>query len=148
MKKSEEDIQGAHKKLNKFFQSNKSTRTISSTFKMAATIEKRNMSAMKKIAAEGRDGLVFPGAGGELEEWRTGILDMLKEEGIAKSAEDFDQPFYGVSTGGRIDFVMPFAKNNQLNLGALAMWRLKMHSSLSAKWISDFVEIYKNHYAE
>lgn len=115
---------------------------------MATTIEKSTMAQMMKMTKEGRDGIVFPGAGGELEEWRTGILDMLKEEGIAKSAEDFDTPFYGVSTGGRIDFVMPFSKNSQLNMGALAMWRLKMHASLTPKWLSDFVVNYESHYAE
>jgi len=115
---------------------------------MAATIEKRTMTDMKKIVAMGGEAIVFPAAGGELEEWRTGIVDMLKEEGIAKSAEDFDQPFYGVSTGGRIDFVMPFAKNGQLNVGALAMWRIKMHAALQPKWLSDFVDNYASHYAE
>ncbi len=115
---------------------------------MVSTIEKRTLSFMKEIIDEGRDGIVFPGAGGELEEWRTGILDMLKEQGIAQSVEDFDPPFYGVTTGGRIDFIMPFAKKNQLNLGALAMWRLKMHGSLMPKWLSDFVVNYESHYAE
>lgn len=116
--------------------------------KMTTTIEKRTMEFMKNITSDGGDGIVFPGAGGELEEWHTGILDMLKEEGIAKSAEDFDQPFYGISTGGRIDFVMPFAKGSQLNMGALAMWRLKMHASLTPKWLSDFVVNYESQYAK
>ena len=114
----------------------------------AAIIEKRNMAAMRAIKDSGSDGLVFPGAGGSLEEWHTGIVDLLKSEGLIQGADDFDQPFYGVTTGGRIDFVLPFAKSNKINMGGLAMWRIAMNKTeLMPKWLSDFVDNYKNQYA-
>jgi hypothetical protein len=86
------------------------------------------------------DGLVFLGAGGDFEEWYTGIVNILEDEKCISSVLDFDQLYYFKNLNGRIDLVFPFARNNSIDIPRLAMWRLKAYSSLCPKWLSDYVD--------
>lgn len=92
-------------------------------------------------------GIVILGAGGELNEWTEGISKQLKDEGISKTDRVFSE--YGIVTGnvagdgGRTDAYFFFNKNNKINVGKLAMWRIKFGN---ASWIDDFCMNYAEDY--
>lgn len=93
-----------------------------------------------------QEGMVFLGAGGDIQDWLKGIPEHLKEHDIASSdkIEDlFEKALVLTSTGGRTDLVLTFSKDTKLNIGKLAMWRLRMGN---CSWISDFVINYRDHY--
>ena len=91
-----------------------------------------------------KEGIVIMGAGGDPSEWIDGIFNMWKEEGIAggnSAADAFDGQLVLTTTGGRTDLVLPFKDGADLNIGKMAMWRLRFGD---CSWISD----YKDNYAE
>lgn len=86
---------------------------------------------------EGREGLILQGCGGNLEEWVDGVNKMLTEADILTNGTKFEQVFtfrYDDMTC----ILYPF-ENVELNIGKLAMWRLRTHENFSGKWLSDFV---------
>lgn len=86
------------------------------------------------------EGLVFLGCGGSLQEWVDGVTQFLVEQEIIQSSADFDTPVYLETTGGRIDLVFPFAIENQINIGKLAVLRLQMKD---CTWTSDYLNNYR-----
>jgi hypothetical protein len=105
-------------------------------------------SKFAKIVGRGRfEGLVFLGAGGNHDEWVRGITGLLKDEGVSSSKNPKDA-FMGAyrleTTGGRIDLALVFnSKKDVLNIGKLAMWRLRFGE---CSWISDYVVNYADHH--
>lgn len=93
-----------------------------------------------------RDGLVFLGAGGDLQDWIKGVPEYLLKEGIAiseKFEDSFQDAYVMTSSGGRIDLAFRFKQEYTLNLSKLALWRVRFgHCS----WISDFFINYREHY--
>ena len=86
---------------------------------------------------DGNEGLVLQGCGGELDEWVTGINDLLTEEGILLEGDTFkDISSFEHDGLTNLLFSMDDVK---LDIGKMAMWRLKSHSSLGGTWLSDFV---------
>lgn len=82
-------------------------------------------------------GLVLMGADGEgIANW---VIDTLENENISRGFKDFEQPFKVVTTGGRVDIVLPFADGHKINISRLAIWRLQMGD---ASWVSDYVVNY------
>lgn len=91
-----------------------------------------------------KEGIVVMGAGGDPNEWIDGIFDLWKKEGIAggdSAADAFDNHMVLKTTGGRTDLVLPFKDGADLQMGKMAMWRLRFGD---CSWISD----YKDNYAE
>lgn len=106
-----------------------------------------NKSSFSELESLNKEGMVFLGAGGNIQDWLKGIPEALKRDDIATSdkIEDlFESAHVLTSTGGRTDLALIFAEKPQLNIGKLAMWRLRMGNCCS--WISDFVVNYKDHY--
>jgi hypothetical protein len=93
-----------------------------------------------------REGLVFLGCGGDLNEWYHGVVEeILEKEGLA-TRDDFQRPFFLTTRRGRIDLVLPFAIDGKCDIGKLSMWRLRFGS---CSWISDYVVNFKkNHVNE
>jgi hypothetical protein len=69
-----------------------------------------------------KEGIVLMGAGGDLNEWVKGVI-VLK------------------TSGGRTDLLLVIPDSSTLQIGKLAMWRLRFGD---ASWLSD----YKFNYAD
>ena len=83
------------------------------------------------------EGLVLQGCGGDLQEWVDGINEMLTEEGILRNGSKFSD----CSTfehDGLTCLLFPFEGVN-VDIGRLAIWRLKTHDSFGGTWLSDYV---------
>ncbi len=90
---------------------------------------------------EDREGLVLQGCGGDLQEWLSGINQMLTSAGILKRGTTF-RDIYSFQKDGIPCLLFPFQKDVELDMGRLAMWRLKSHESFGSTWLSDYVPIY------
>ena len=86
---------------------------------------------------ENTEGLILQGCGGNLREWVDGINEMLTEEGILRNGSKFSD----CSTfehDGLTCLLFPFEGVN-VDIGRLAIWRLKTHDSFGGTWLSDYV---------
>ena len=83
------------------------------------------------------EGFILQGCGGDLQEWVDGINEMLTEEGILRNGSKFSD----CSTfehDGLTCLLFPFEGVN-VDIGRLAIWRLKTHDSFGGTWLSDYV---------
>lgn len=88
---------------------------------------------------KGSEGLILQGCGGDLQEWVDGINELLTEEGIIQDGNKFQSEDAACfEHNGHTDILFPFA-NVKLNLGELAMWRLRTREKFAGVWLSDFV---------
>lgn len=84
-----------------------------------------------------KEGLVLQGCGGDLQEWVDGINKMLTEQGILLNNSKFTD-CQSFTHNGITCLLFPF-ENVELDIGKLAMWRLKTHQAFGGTWLSDFV---------
>lgn len=95
--------------------------------------------AEEREELRGDEGLAARGAA-EPEGFANGATRQLVEEGIApEDAEPtdlFEEVIYRKLESGRHDVIMPFAEDNGLDFGKMAMWRL----NTPFKWISDYLD--------
>lgn len=84
-----------------------------------------------------KEGLIFQGCGGDLQEWLDGINKILTEEGILLNDSKFETA-YSFKNEGLTNLLYPFDEV-ELNMGKLAMWRLATHSQFYGTWLSDYV---------
>ena len=84
------------------------------------------------------EGLVLQGCGGDLQEWVDGINDMLTESGILQNDNRFEKA-YSFKNGGLTCLLFPF-DDVQLDVGKLAIWRLRTREDFGSTWLSDYVE--------
>ena len=83
------------------------------------------------------EGLIIQGCGGDLQEWVDGINGLLTQEGILRNGSKFTD----CSTFEHDNLtclLFPF-KNVDVDLGRLAIWRLKTHDTFGSTWLSDYV---------
>ena len=84
----------------------------------------------------GQEGLILMGCGGNLAEWEDGINDWLTEEGILLNGSKFENvvafPYQNMVC---LFFSMA---DVELDIGKLAIWRLKTHEVFGSTWLSDF----------
>ena len=85
------------------------------------------------------EGLVLLGCS-DPDEWEKGVLELLDKERLAQPT-DFLKAYQVKTSGGRTDVVIPFKPVNAIQIGKLAIWRLKFGD---CSWISD----YKVNYAK
>ena len=97
------------------------------------TIKKITVEEAKEI--EG-DALVLIGCGGDVNDWKEGINELLKEEGIIR--ESMNDIFILNIQVVRTDLIFMF--NETVNMGKLAMWRLSKGIIFNAKWLSDYID--------
>ena len=86
---------------------------------------------------EGREGLVLQGCGGDLQEWVDGINELLTEEGVLQN----DSWLSDVSVfqhDGLTNLLFAF-EGAELDMGRLALWRLRTHEQFGGTWLSDYV---------
>ena len=98
---------------------------------------------MKKITTDDlrrmshTEGLILQGCGGDLGEWVTGISDILTQEGILLDGDTFkDVSAFEHDGLTNLLFSMERVK---LDVGKLAIWRLKSHETFGGTWLSDYV---------
>ena len=86
---------------------------------------------------ENSEGLIIQGCGGDLQEWVDGINEMLTQEGILRNGSQFKECSI-FERDGLTCLLFPF-KGVDIDLGRLAIWRLKTHESFGGTWLSDYV---------
>lgn len=101
-------------------------------------IKEISCSEVKELQNCGYEFLVLQGCGGNLNEWVNGFTDMLKEEGIVTDSFSFDE-IYSFENGNLTN--LAFALNSEdLNMGKLAIFRLKIRDNFGAMWLSDYID--------
>ena len=83
------------------------------------------------------EGLIIQGCGGDLQEWVDGINEMLTEEGILRDGSKFTD-CSSFEHDGLTCLLFPFEGVN-VDVGRLAIWRLKTHDAFGGTWLSDYV---------
>ena len=86
----------------------------------------------------GQEGLILMGCGGPLDEWESGINDWLTEEGILLDGTKFSDitPF---QYRGLTCLLFAMTDDVKVDVGRLAVWRLKSHEVFGGTWLSDFL---------
>ena len=88
---------------------------------------------------KGKEGLILQGCGGDLHEWVDGINDLLTNANILLEGTRFDaDDCRSFEQGGLTCLYYPFDKV-KLDVGKLAMWRLRTHEQFGGTWLSDYV---------
>ncbi len=102
------------------------------------------MATITKIKAEQLrrpdtpEGLILQGCGGGLQEWVTGINDMLTEGNILLNGSRFEKAFV-FQNEDRTNLFLPF-EDVKLDIGKLAIWRLNTRGYFGSMWRSDYVD--------
>ena len=102
------------------------------------------MATITKIKAEQLrrpdtpEGLILQGCGGDLQEWGTGINDMLTEGNILLNGSRFEKAFV-FQNEDRTNLFLPF-EDVKLDIGKLAIWRLNTRGYFGSMWRSDYVD--------
>lgn len=86
------------------------------------------------------EGLVLQGCGGSLEEWQDGINQLLAEEGILQGGTKFED-IRVFQNEGCTCLLFPFTPEVQLDMGKLAVWRIRSSEQFGGMWLSDYVDI-------
>ncbi len=87
---------------------------------------------------EDSEGLILQGCGGSLDEWVDGINDMLTEDGILQDGTKFHD-CSAFEHDGATCLLLPFKDDVKLDVGQLAMWRLRTYGQFGGTWLSDYV---------
>ena len=85
----------------------------------------------------GSEGLILQGCGGDLQEWQDGINEILTDEGILRNGSKF-KDCSAFEHDGLTCLLFPF-KDVNVDMGRLAIWRLKTHDAFGGTWLSDYV---------
>ena len=83
------------------------------------------------------EGLILQGCVGDLREWVDGINEMLTEEGILRNGSKFEK-CSSFEHDNLTCLLFPFEGVN-VDIGRLAIWRLKTHDAFGGTWLSDYV---------
>lgn len=100
--------------------------------------------SIKKITTEDlcrmndSDGLVLQGCGGDLQEWLDGINSLFTEEKLLLNGTKFEN-IYAFENGEVTNLLFPFNDSAKLDMGRLAIWRLRSHEQFGGTWLSDYV---------
>lgn len=83
------------------------------------------------------EGLILQGCGGNLQKWVDGINEMLTEEGILRNGSKFTD--CSSFEHGRLTCLLFSFRDVDIDVGRLAIWRLKTHDTFGSTWLSDYV---------
>ena len=84
-----------------------------------------------------QEGLILQGCGGEPQEWLDGINEILAEEGILLNGDQFRKA--SIFEHEDLINILFHMDNVDLDIGKLAMWRLKSHGTFGGTWLSDYL---------
>jgi hypothetical protein len=90
---------------------------------------------------DGEEGLILQGCGGDPQDWITGINEMLTKERILRDGSSFKSEKVSrlFSTKVVTCLLFPIDDSVRLDMGKLAIWRLKTHDAFGGTWLSDYV---------
>ena len=97
-----------------------------------------DIKAEESRLKSGEEGLVFQGCGGDTKEWVDGINKLLKSEQILKNGAELNE-CYRFENRGLTNLYFPFG-NEELDMGKLAIWRIKARPIFGCMWLSDYVD--------
>ncbi len=84
------------------------------------------------------EGIILQGCGGDLQEWVDGVNEMLAKEGILMNDSKFSK-INAFKHDELTNLLFHFTDDVKLNIGKLAMWRLRTHETFGGTWLSDYV---------
>ncbi len=99
-----------------------------------ATIQHVTADDIRKMTD--MEGLILQGCGGDPREWLDGINETLTYEEILKDGDAFKE-IYVFQHDGLTNILFSMEDVN-LDIGKLAMWRLRNHSTFGGTWLSDY----------
>ena len=100
------------------------------------SIEK--ITAQDLRAMNDKEGLILQGCGGDPQEWLDGVNDLFTKEGLLLEGTKFED--YSVfEYDGLTNILFPM-DDVKLDMGRLAMWRLRTHGDFGGTWLSDYVD--------
>lgn len=102
------------------------------------SIQEKSVNQLREMRDQ--EGLLLQGCGGSLQEWQDGINQLLTEEGILTSGTKFED-IYTFRNEGRTCLLFLFTQDVQLNMGKLALWRLRSHEQFEGMWLSDYIDL-------
>lgn len=103
-----------------------------------ANIQETTAESLRRMKGQG--GLILQGCGGDLQEWVDGINGLLTEEKILLHGSRFEQASV-FEHEGLTNLLLPF-EGVELDMGRLAIWRLKTNEQFGGTWLSDYVDNY------
>ena len=86
-----------------------------------------------------QQGLVLQGCGGSARDWLDGINRMLTANGCLQQGTKF-AGVHVFQKDGSTCLLFPFTDDVKLDMGKLAVWRLRSHDRFGGTWLSDYVE--------
>ena len=98
----------------------------------------RNVTKDELRRMSGQEALVVMGCGGDLQEWVDGINGLLTREGILLDGTRFNDCL-SFQNGDTTCLAFLFTEDVKLNVGKLAMWRLRTYERFGGTWLSDYV---------
>ena len=109
------------------------------------SIRNTTITQLRQMADQ--EGLVLQGCGGSLQEWQDGINQLLTEEGILQGGTKFEDVCVFQNEGCTC-LLFPFTPEVQLDMGKLAVWRIRSREQFEGMWLSDYVDIKLGGYAQ
>ena len=106
--------------------------------KLSKRLNETQIKAEQLRRPDTPEGLILQGCGGDLQEWVTGINDMLTEENILLDGSRFEQASV-FEHQGLTNLFLPF-DDVKLDMGKLAIWRLNTREQFGSMWCSDYVD--------
>lgn len=82
--------------------------------------------------------LVLQGCGGDLNEWVDGMTKLLKENNIVPKSFKFKE-VYLFENNELSNMAFPL-NSEDIDIGKLAMFRLKIREAFGAMWLSDYID--------
>ncbi|MCD7965641.1 MAG: hypothetical protein LUG90_07740 [Clostridiaceae bacterium] len=83
------------------------------------------------------EGLILQGCGGDIQEWVDGINGLLTQEDILQEGTKFKN-VRSFCHDGLTNLLFPF-EDVKINVGKLAIWRLRSYETFGGTWLSDYV---------
>ena len=93
---------------------------------------------------EDQEGLVLQGCGGSAKEWLDGINRMLTANGCLKNGTVFTD-VHVFQKDGSTCLLFPFSDDTKLDMGKLAVWRLRSHDRFGGTWLEYSCEYGQKH---
>ena len=84
-----------------------------------------------------QEGLILQSCGVDAQEWVDGINELLTQEGILLEGTEFKN-VKSFRNEGLTNLLFSF-EDVKLDLGKLAIWRIKSHEAFGGTWLSDYV---------
>jgi len=100
-----------------------------------ATVRHITTDDVKKMTDT--EGLILQGCGGDPAEWVSGINELLTKEGVLLDGDVFKDIFVFEHEG--LTNMLFGMENVKLDIGKLAMWRLKSRGTFGGYWLSDYL---------